>query len=143
MDESAADLHWMRQALGHAAEAGRRGEVPVGAVVVRGVQRGIERTMQILMPVMAALLVALAVYSMRNGDAGETLRFLFVPDFDELSGRGVLDALGLGFFSIGVGLGILITYASYSPPDAELRSVAIWSVRLRPVSRRMILAMRS
>ena len=100
----------------------------VGAVVVRGVQRGIERTMQILMPVMAALLVALAVYSMRNGDAGETLRFLFVPDFDELSGRGVLDALGLGFFSIGVGLGILITYASYGPPDAELRSVAIWSV---------------
>ena len=34
MDESAADLHWMRQALGHAAEAGRRGEVPVGAVLV-------------------------------------------------------------------------------------------------------------
>jgi len=100
----------------------------VGAVVIRGVRAGIERSMQILMPVMAALLLALAVCSMRNGDASATLRFLFVPDFGELSGRGVLDALGLGFFSIGVGLGILITYASYSPPDAELRSVAIWSV---------------
>lgn len=100
----------------------------VAVVVVRGVRRGIETTMQVLMPVMAALLVALTIYSLRNGAAGETFRFLFVPDFDDLTGRGILDALGLGFFSIGVGLGIVITYASYSPPEAELRSVAVWSV---------------
>jgi len=78
--------------------------------------------MKVLMPLMGVLLVLVAVYSMRNGEAGETLRFLFVPDFDELSGRGVLDALGPGFFSIGVGLGILITYA---PPQADLKLVAL------------------
>ncbi len=102
--------------------------VAVALIVVRGVQRGIESAMKILMPIMAVLLVALAVYSMAEGDAGETLRFLFVPDFDHLTGRGVLDALGLGFFSIGVGLGILMTYAAYSPPFADLKVVAVTSV---------------
>ena len=102
--------------------------VLVALVVLRGVQRGIETSMKILMPVLVVLLVALAVYSMRNGDAGETLRFLFVPDFGDLSAKGVLDALGLGFFSIGVGLGILITYAAYSPVDADLKTVAVTSV---------------
>jgi NSS family neurotransmitter:Na+ symporter len=100
----------------------------VAFVVVRGVQRGIEASMKVLMPVLAALLAALAVYSMSTGDAAETLRFLFVPDFDQLTGRGVLDALGLGFFSIGVGLGILMTYAAYSPPKIGLKTVALTSV---------------
>ena len=100
----------------------------VAAVVMRGVQRGIETSMKVLMPLMMGLLVAVAVYSMRNGDAGETMRFLFVPDTDQLTGRGVLDALGLGFFSIGVGLGILITYAAYSPPQVDLKRVAVMSI---------------
>lgn len=100
----------------------------VAFIVFRGVQRGIEASMKVLMPLMAVLLVALAVYSMRNGDAAETLRFLFVPDLDQLTGRGVLDALGLGFFSIGVGLGILLTYAAYSPVEVDLKQVAVFSV---------------
>jgi NSS family neurotransmitter:Na+ symporter len=100
----------------------------VALVVLRGVQRGIETSMKVLMPLLALLLVALAVYSMRTGDAGEALRFLFVPDLDSLSGRGVLDALGLGFFSIGVGLGILLTYAAYSPPGTGLKAAAVLSV---------------
>jgi NSS family neurotransmitter:Na+ symporter len=102
--------------------------VAVALVVVRGVQRGIETSMKILMPLLAALLAALAVYSMSTGDAGEALRFLFVPDLDQFTGRGALDALGLGFFSIGVGLGILLTYAAYSPPSMDLKSAAVASV---------------
>ncbi|MDG2112008.1 MAG: sodium-dependent transporter [Actinomycetota bacterium] len=105
----------------------------VALVVVRGVQRGIESSMKILMPLMMLMLLALAVYSMRNGDAVETMRFLFVPDFDDLTGRGVLDALGLGFFSIGVGLGILLTYAAYSPQFVDLKTVAVTSVAVDTV----------
>lgn len=100
----------------------------VAVVVVRGVQRGIETTMKVLMPVLAVLLVALAGYSMSTGDASQALRFLLVPDFGSLSGRGILDALGLGFFSIGVGLGILLTYAAYSPVAVGLKGAAVASV---------------
>ena len=100
----------------------------VAVVVGRGVQRGIEVSMKVLMPLLAALLVALAGYSMSTGDADAALRFLFVPDFDDLTGRGILDALGLGFFSIGVGLGILLTYAAYSPRAVGLKSAAVVAV---------------
>lgn len=100
----------------------------VAAVVVRGVQRGIESSMKVLMPMLAVLLVSLAVWSCVQGDAAEAARFLFVPDFGNLSGRGVLDALGLGFFSIGVGLGLMITYAAYSSAEIDLRQVAVASV---------------
>lgn len=96
--------------------------------VARGVQRGIEQAMKVLMPVLAVLLVAMAVYSCTTGDAREAARFLFVPDFGDLTARGVLEALGLGFFSIGVGLGLMITYAGYSTPDLNLRQTALLSV---------------
>lgn len=100
----------------------------LATVVVRGVQRGIERAMKMLMPSLAVLLVALAIYSTVAGDAGAAVRFLFVPDFGQLTGRAVLDALGLGFFSIGVGLGLMITYAGYAAPGTDLRLVAVLSV---------------
>jgi NSS family neurotransmitter:Na+ symporter len=100
----------------------------VAVVVHRGVQRGIETAMKVLMPVLAVLLAALAIYSMSTGAAREALRFLFVPDFGDLGARGILDALGLGFFSIGVGLGILLTYAAYSPPAVGLKAAAVASV---------------
>jgi neurotransmitter:Na+ symporter, NSS family len=100
----------------------------VAAVVVGGVERGIETSMKLLMPLLGVLLGALAVYSMSTGDAGAALRFLFVPDFDALTGSGVLDALGLGFFSIGVGLGILLTYAAYSSRVVDLKTAALTSV---------------
>ncbi len=100
----------------------------LAAVVSRGVQRGIERAMKLLMPSLAVLLVALAIYALVAGDAGAAIRFLFVPDFEQLTGRAVLDALGLGFFSIGVGLGLMITYAGYAVPGTDLRLVAVLSV---------------
>jgi NSS family neurotransmitter:Na+ symporter len=100
----------------------------VAGTVLRGVQRGIETAMKLLMPVLMVLLIALAAYSLATGDVERTLRFLFVPDFDALTGRAVLDALGLGFFSIGVGLGLLVTYAAYSPPGAPLARVTVMSV---------------
>ncbi len=100
----------------------------VAVVVMRGVQRGIESASKILMPVLVLLMIGLATYSMIEGDAARTLRFLFVPDLAHLTTRAVLDALGLGFFSIGIGLGLMITYAGYSDVAIDLRQVAIWSV---------------
>ncbi len=35
-EETASDLRWMEEALKEAGEAGKAGEVPVGAVIVRG-----------------------------------------------------------------------------------------------------------
>lgn len=97
-------------------------------VVVRGVSAGIENAMKILMPVLAALLITLAIYSIAIGDARATLRYLFWPDIAHFNLRAALEALGLGFFSIGVGMGLMITYAGYARREIDLLQVAWISV---------------
>jgi NSS family neurotransmitter:Na+ symporter len=95
------------------------------SVVARGIGRGIELACRVLMPVLIALMVILALYALYEGSVGEALEFLFVPRMDAFNPRVALEALGLGFFSIGVGLGVMITYAAYAGTEFNLTSVAV------------------
>jgi NSS family neurotransmitter:Na+ symporter len=73
-------------------------------------------------------MLGLAAYGVIEGDARATLRFLFRVDLEAFTARGALEALGLGFFSIGVGFSLMITYAAYARRDIDLRQAALWSV---------------
>lgn len=97
-------------------------------VVARGVSGGIETASKVLMPMLMALMVGLATYSIVNGDVDAALRFLFRLDLNAVTPEAALDALGLGFFSIGVGLGMMITYGAYGGEEIDLKQVAIVSV---------------
>jgi NSS family neurotransmitter:Na+ symporter len=97
-------------------------------VVARGIAGGIERACFYLMPILIVLIVVLAIYSATHGDASGALRFLFAFDPGQLSPRAALEALGLGFFSIGVGLAVMVTYAAYAGPEFDLRTVAIVTI---------------
>jgi NSS family neurotransmitter:Na+ symporter len=98
------------------------------AIVARGVAGGIESACKVLMPLLAALMLLAAAYALVEGDAATALRFLFKLDLERMTAGAALDALGLGFFSIGVGLGLMITYAAYSGAEVNLKEVAIASV---------------
>ena len=98
------------------------------AIVARGVARGIEAASKVLMPLLAALMLALAGYSALYGDLAATLRFLFRVEPQGFSGRAALEALGLGFFSIGVGFGLMITYAAYAGKAIDLAQAAFWAL---------------
>lgn len=100
----------------------------VALVVGRGVARGIETASKVLMPALAALMIGLAAYAIVEGDVAAALRFLFSIDPATVTTRAALEALGLGFFSIGVGLGLMITYAAYGDAHIDLKMVAIVSV---------------
>ncbi len=97
-------------------------------IVARGITSGIETASKILMPALAALMLLLAAYSIVEGDLGAALRFLLQIRAENVTVRAALEALGLGFFSIGVGLGLMITYAAYCAKEINLRQVAIVSV---------------
>ncbi|MEG0498785.1 MAG: sodium-dependent transporter, partial [Alistipes sp.] len=58
-------------------------------------------------------------------NAGEGLRFLFEPDFSKVTGATILTALGQAFFSLSVGQGSMVTYASYFKRDTNLRHTAV------------------
>ena len=97
-------------------------------IVARGIAGGIESACKILMPILIVLVVVLAIYSMSRGDVYAALHFLFGLDRELISAKVALEALGLGFFSIGVGLAVMITYASYAGADIDLRQVAIATI---------------
>ena len=97
----------------------------IAVIVARGVADGIERAVRVLMPVMIILLVVLTSYSLLVGDTWAALRFLFVPDLARLSASTALEALGLGFFSIGVGYATVMTYAAYADRRIDLIQVAL------------------
>lgn len=82
-------------------------------IVTLGVQRGIELGSKILMPLLLALLVVLAGCSLTLPGASEGLEFLFKPDFSKLTPKVAIEAMGQAFFTLSVGMGCLMTYASY------------------------------
>jgi len=100
----------------------------VAMIVARGISRGVEGACKILMPILIGLIIGLGLFSMTQGDTTATLRFLFRLDSAHLSLRVALNALGLGFFSIGVGLSLMITYAAYAGPEVSLLRVAIVTI---------------
>lgn len=93
-------------------------------VVIGGIHRGIERWTKILMPILAVLVVLLMCYSMVVGDTLRALTFLF--SFGSgITAHGVLEALGHAFFTLSVGMGVMVTYGSYLAKDQDIGKVAL------------------
>jgi NSS family neurotransmitter:Na+ symporter len=82
-------------------------------IVFFGVGRGIERAAKFLMPVLLSILVMLVIYSFWTPGFSDAMRFLFRPNFNELTTGGVLEALGHSFFTLSLGMGAMLTYGSY------------------------------
>ncbi|MDG2460060.1 MAG: sodium-dependent transporter [Luminiphilus sp.] len=96
------------------------GNFLVGSIIYAGVTSGIERAVTIMMPLMFSLLIGLSIYNYFAGGFFETLEWLFTPDFSKVTGATVLAAVGQAFFSIGVGMGGMMTYGAYLPRDFSI-----------------------
>ncbi len=94
-------------------------------VIALGVQKGIERSAKVLMPLLFVVLITLSIHSLLMPGGGEGLRFFFQPDFSKVTPSTVLVALGQAFFSLSIGIGTMVTYASYFKPETNLRHTAL------------------
>ena len=94
-------------------------------ILLRGVQKGIERLSNVLMPLLFLILTALCIVSFTLPGATDGLRFFLYPDFSKITPAVIINALGQTFFSLSLGMGILITYASYYPSDTRLSKTAM------------------
>ncbi len=94
-------------------------------VVSTGVQKGIEKAAKVLIPLLFAIIILLDIqaFMLPGGRAG--FEFLFKPDFSKLTQEGILAALGHAFFSLSLGMGIMITYGSYIPDNQNLPKMAV------------------
>jgi len=92
----------------------------VSLILLAGVKNGIERITKTLMPVLFVLILICDVTALTLPGASEGLKFLFHVDFSQINGAVILTALGLAFFKLSLGMGIMITYGSYFTQDNDM-----------------------
>ena len=82
-------------------------------VVVIGIKDGIEKFSKVMMPMLFFIVIAIAIYSLTLPGAGKGVEYLFKPDFSKIDAKVCAAALGQAFFSLSLGFGTILTYASY------------------------------
>lgn len=93
--------------------------------VAAGVKKGLERSLRYLTPTLFIILLALLVFAFFAGDMRAGAAFLFVPDFSKLDMDMVLLAVGQAFFSLGIGLGVLLTIGAYMDHSSSIVRASI------------------
>ena len=103
-------------------------------ILLGGVKDGIERLARILMPTLALMLVLLTAFVLTLENASAGISYYLIPDFSKVNLSVINGALSQAFFSLSLGMGILITYGSYFskqdsiPQSARMVAVADTSI---------------
>ena len=89
-------------------------------IVALGVRSGIEKFSKFSIPLLFVLIVVILAYSLTMPGSEKGVEYLLKPDFSKLSGKTFAFALGQSFYSLSLGMGIIITYSSYISKDENL-----------------------
>jgi len=91
-------------------------------ILAHGVQGGIERAARVMMPTLIVMLILMILFVLTLDNASAGLSFYLVPDFSKIDSGVINSALNHGFFSLSLGMGILITYGSYLNKQENMAS---------------------
>lgn len=94
-------------------------------IVAKGISGGIEKAGKVLMPTLFVLMIIVAIKGLTIPGSMAGLDFLFRPKFHEVTGETVLAALGQSFFSMSLGMGVMITYGSFLGKDENIKGNAL------------------
>jgi NSS family neurotransmitter:Na+ symporter len=90
------------------------------AVVMGGVKKGLGVAVETLMPLLFFILIGLLIFSMFEGNFSAAVNFLFDFNFNQLTWRSVLEAMGQAFFTLSIGMGAIMAYGAYMPQKANI-----------------------
>lgn len=97
-------------------------------IVYKGVESGIEKWSKILMPLLLIIILSLIIYANMLPGSEKGLEFYLIPDFDKINLKTILAALGQSFFSLSLGLGLMVTFGSYLPKSTNIFTASIYIV---------------
>lgn len=102
-------------------------------IVWLGVEKGIEKTSRIAMPLLLVFMIGIAIYSLTlshtdedgiRRTAWEGVGIYLIPDLKSLTSKTFLsaltDATGQLFYSLGIAMGVMITFGSYAKKESDL-----------------------
>ena len=93
-------------------------------VVYPGIRDGIEYWSKWMTSLLLIIVVGLFCYNLTLPGFPQAVTFIFSPDFSKLKPSAILEALGLAFFTLSLGQGIMITYGSYMRKTDDLPKTA-------------------
>ena len=94
--------------------------VATAVVILLGVKNGIEKFTKVCMPTLFVLIVAIVIFGLTLPGSSEGVRYLVKPDFSKIDAGVVAAAMGQAFFSLSLGMGTILTYASYAPENENM-----------------------
>lgn len=93
-------------------------------IVFAGVRKGIETWSRIMTRALFIILVILVLYNIQLSGFAQALRFIFKADPTNFKFSSALEALGLAFFTLSLGQGIMISYGSYLKKEDNIPQMA-------------------
>ena len=101
-------------------------------IVSSGIKKGIEKITKYFMPLLFIILVMLAIWATSLSGAWDGYKtFLFKFDFAELRNpQTIRNAFTQAFFSLSLGIGVMVTYASYLSKKSNLAKLSLGVVSL-------------
>ena len=94
-------------------------------ICYRGVKGGIEKLNKVLLPLLILIMIIIVVKGVTLNGSTVGLNKLFTPDWSKVKDPSVwIAAYGQVFFSLSVGMGIMMTYSSYLPKKSDINNSA-------------------
>ncbi|MXV60850.1 sodium-dependent transporter [Natronorubrum sp. JWXQ-INN-674] len=93
------------------------------AIVAVGIERGIELAVKVMVPAIILITIGLAIYAATLEGAGEAYSYYLSPEWGTIAANWqsiVPAAAGQAFFTLSLGMGVMITYASYLGENRNL-----------------------
>ncbi|HEX7119228.1 MAG TPA: sodium-dependent transporter [Longimicrobiales bacterium] len=91
------------------------------AIVMGGVEKGIERASFVMLPALYFIVIGLAIWAFTLAGSGEGYAYYLAPSLDEMLSIDTLAAAtSQSFFSLSLGMGAMLTFASYLSRNESL-----------------------
>ena len=89
-------------------------------IILMGVTKGIEKFTKITMPMLFLLIVVIVIYGLTLPGAWKGVEYMVKPDFSKINAQVAATAMGQAFFSLSLGVGTILTYASYMRKEENI-----------------------
>lgn len=89
-------------------------------ILLKGVSGGIEKFNKVGMPALFVILIILLVRANTLPGAAEGIKYMFSCDWSKINSGTFISALGQAFFSLSLGMAIMITYGSYLKKEENI-----------------------
>lgn len=96
------------------------------SIIYAGVKKGIERWSLIVTTSLFILLLLFVSYTFFLPGFWEAFWFIFKPDYTKVTSSTFIQALGLSFFTLSLGQGIMVTYGSYMDKRENVPRISVF-----------------